>query len=45
MPAENLSALAGEGMTLPGIRRILVLEATVADLQRQLAAARAARTR
>ena len=29
--------MADEGMTLAGIRRILVLEAEVADLQRQLA--------
>jgi MerR family transcriptional regulator, heat shock protein HspR len=29
--------LASEGMTLAGIRRVLVLEAEVRDLQRQLA--------
>ncbi len=34
---QRVSAMAGEGMTLAGIRRILELEAQVADLQRQLA--------
>ena len=34
---QHVSAMADEGMTLAGIRRILVLEAEVADLQRQLA--------
>ena len=34
---EKAAQLAGEGMTLAGIRRILVLEAQVRDLQRQLA--------
>jgi DNA-binding transcriptional MerR regulator len=38
---QRVSALAGEGMTLAGIRRILVLEAEVAALKRKLAAARA----
>ena len=33
---QRVSAMAGEGMTLPGIRRILVLEAEVAELKRQL---------
>ena len=37
---QRVSAMAGEGMTLAGIRRILELEAEVADLQRQLADAR-----
>jgi DNA-binding transcriptional MerR regulator len=37
---QQVSQMAGEGMTLAGIRRILVLEAEVADLKRQLAAAR-----
>lgn len=37
---QQVSALAGEGMTLVGIRRILELEAEVADLKRQLAAER-----
>lgn len=34
---QHVTAMADEGMTLAGIRRILVLEAEVADLQRQLA--------
>ncbi|MBV8693143.1 MAG: MerR family transcriptional regulator [Actinobacteria bacterium] len=34
---QRVSDMAGEGMTLAGIRRILELEAEVADLQRQLA--------
>ena len=33
---QRVSAMAGEGMTLAGIRRILALEAEVADLKRQL---------
>lgn len=37
---QKVTEMAGEGMTLAGIRRILVLEAEVAELQRQLAAAR-----
>lgn len=37
---QKVSEMAGEGMTLAGIRRILVLEAEVADLQRRLAKAR-----
>lgn len=37
---QRVSEMAGEGMTLAGIRRILVLEAEVADLKRQLQAAR-----
>ncbi|HVT76204.1 MAG TPA: MerR family transcriptional regulator [Acidimicrobiales bacterium] len=37
---QQVWSMAGEGMTLPGIRRILSLEAEVADLRRQLAAAR-----
>ena len=43
---QRVSEMAGEGMTLAGIRRILALEAEVADLRRQLAevGARAART-
>jgi len=40
---QRVSAMAGEGMTLAGIRRILALEAEVADLRRQLADARAPR--
>lgn len=31
-----ISQMAGEGMSLPGIRRILALEAEVAKLKRQL---------
>ncbi len=34
---QRVSEMAGEGMTLPGIRRILVLEAEVAQLREQLA--------
>ena len=37
---QRVSEMAGEGMTLAGIRRILVLEAEVADLKQQLEAAR-----
>ena len=33
---QRVSTMAGEGMTLAGIRRILALEAEVADLRRQL---------
>ena len=40
---QRVSEMAGEGMTLAGIRRILVLEAEIRDLKRQLDAARAAR--
>jgi len=38
---ERVSAMAGEGMTLAGIRRILVLEAEVAALKRALQAEQA----
>ncbi len=34
---QQVSAMADEGMTLPGIRRILELEAEVRHLQHQLA--------
>ncbi|HEY3734248.1 MAG TPA: MerR family transcriptional regulator [Streptosporangiaceae bacterium] len=34
---EQVVGLAGEGFTLPAIRRVLELQAEVADLQRQLA--------
>jgi MerR family transcriptional regulator/heat shock protein HspR len=34
---EEVVGLAGEGLTLAGIRRLLVLEATVRDLRRQIA--------
>lgn len=40
---QRVSEMAGEGLTLAGIRRILVLEAEVADLRRQLDEARAPR--
>jgi MerR family transcriptional regulator/heat shock protein HspR len=40
---QRVSEMAGEGMTLAGIRRILLLEAEVADLKRQLDAARGER--
>ena len=35
---QRVDGMAGEGMTLAGIRRILVLEAEVADLRQQLEA-------
>ncbi|MHB1488586.1 MAG: MerR family transcriptional regulator [Acidimicrobiales bacterium] len=35
---EKVVGLADEGLTLAGIRRLLVLEASVRDLQRQLSA-------
>jgi len=37
---QRVTAMADEGMTLVGIRRILALEAEVAELKRQLAAAK-----
>ena len=40
---QRVSQMAGEGMTLAGIRRIFLLEAEIADLKRQLAAATADR--
>jgi len=40
---QRVSQLAGEGMTLAGIRRIFVLEAEVARLEAELTAERAAR--
>jgi DNA-binding transcriptional MerR regulator len=39
---QRVSEMAGEGLTLAGIRRILVLEAEIADLHRQLAELQAA---
>ena len=36
---QRVSAMADEGMTLTGIKRILALDAEVADLKRQLQAA------
>jgi DNA-binding transcriptional MerR regulator len=40
---DRVAQLASEGLTLAGIKRLLALEAEVADLQRQLAAAKANR--
>ena len=40
---QRVSEMASEGMTLPGIRRIFVLEQEVARLERELAAARSGR--
>ena len=40
---QRVSQLAGEGMTLAGIRRIFVLEAEVARLEAELAVERARR--
>ena len=37
MQIQRVSEMAGEGMTLAGIRRIIELEFQVADLKRQLA--------
>jgi DNA-binding transcriptional MerR regulator len=37
LTVEKVVELAGEGLTLAGIRRLLVLEADVRSLQRQLA--------
>ena len=42
---QRVSEMAGEGMTLAGIRRIFVLEAEIADLKRQLEAAKARSTK
>jgi DNA-binding transcriptional MerR regulator len=42
---DRVVQLASEGLTLAGIKRLLVLEAEVADLQRQLAAAKASGAR
>ncbi|HEY2575131.1 MAG TPA: MerR family transcriptional regulator [Streptosporangiaceae bacterium] len=41
---EQVVGLAGEGFTLPAIRRVLELQAEVADLQCQLAAEQARNT-
>lgn len=40
---ERVVELAGEGMTLAGIKRLMVLEAEVRELKRQLAAEKAKR--
>ena len=45
LQVQRVSEMAGQGMTLPGIRRILELEIEVADLRRQLEHERAARSR
>jgi DNA-binding transcriptional MerR regulator len=42
---QQVSTMAGEGMTLAGIRRIFELEAEVAQLQRKLKELRKASTR
>ncbi len=41
---QRVSELAGEGMTLAGIRRLLAMEAELADLRRQIAQLKAANT-
>ena len=41
---QRVAALASEGLTLEGIRRLLLLEAEVADLKRQLDAAKGGRS-
>jgi DNA-binding transcriptional MerR regulator len=40
---QHIAQLASDGLTLAGIRRIMVLEAEVAELQRRVAEAEAAR--
>ena len=45
LQVQRVSEMAGEGLTLAGIRRILVLEAEVADLQRQVVELHAAARR
>ena len=42
---QYVNALVAEGLTLAGIRRLLVLEAELADLKRQLEVERARRRR
>ena len=42
LQVQRVSDMADDGLTLAGIRRILVLEAEVADLHRQLAELQAA---
>lgn len=42
---QHVSQMADAGMTLPGIRRILVLEAEVAELKRQIAEQKAKQQR
>jgi MerR family transcriptional regulator/heat shock protein HspR len=43
--AQRVSEMAGEGMTLAGIRRIFLLEAEIASLKRQLEASKSASVR
>jgi len=43
LQVQRVSEMAGEGLTLAGIRRILLLEAEVAALRRQVAELEAAR--
>jgi|SRR5688572_14573271 MerR family transcriptional regulator/heat shock protein HspR len=45
LQVQRVSQLAGEGMTLAGIRRILTLEDEVARLEAELAAERTKRSR
>jgi MerR family transcriptional regulator, heat shock protein HspR len=40
---QQAQSLAGEGFTMPAIRRVLELQAEVAELQQQLSAERASR--
>ena len=42
---QHVMDMAGEGFTMPAIRRMLELQAELADLQRQLAAERARNSR
>lgn len=42
---QHVNQMTDSGMTLPGIRRILALEAEVAELRRQLAEMESGRTR
>jgi MerR family transcriptional regulator/heat shock protein HspR len=42
---QHIAQLASDGLTLAGIRRILVLEAEVSDLKRRVAEAEADRRR
>ena len=42
---QRVSELAGEGLTLAGIRRLILLEAEVAQLKTEIARLKAARSR
>ena len=42
---QEVMSLIGDGLTLPGVRRVLLLQQKVRDLEAQLAAARAENTR